>query len=157
MRPSQSKIDAVAELAKVGTVEEVTALLGRAGYLRKFVPRYSALASPVDLGSTPRQEIFVKTGANDEGTVGRGTRSAAGGDGSGFDIAPDLGHAGPEHPTSAAHGPQLARSRTCFYPSNRQLGACGSIHEAQVVSQVVANRREGTKHENQTLWRCRGK
>ena len=43
VRPSQSKIDAIAQLTRANTVEEVRALLGMTGYLRKFVPRYSAL------------------------------------------------------------------------------------------------------------------
>ena len=47
VRPSQSKIDAVAQLTRADTVEEVRALLGMTGYLRKFVPRYSALVAPI--------------------------------------------------------------------------------------------------------------
>ena len=46
-RPSQSKIDAVAQLTRANTVEELSALLGKTGYLRKFVPRYSALVAPI--------------------------------------------------------------------------------------------------------------
>jgi len=47
VRPSQSKIDAIAQLTRANTVEEVRALLGMTGYLRKFVPRYSALVAPI--------------------------------------------------------------------------------------------------------------
>ena len=46
IRPSQSKVDAVAQLTRADTVEEIRALLGMTGYLRKFVPRCSALVAP---------------------------------------------------------------------------------------------------------------
>ena len=47
MRPSQSKIDAVAQFTRANTVEVVGALLGMTGYLRKFIPRNSALVAPI--------------------------------------------------------------------------------------------------------------
>lgn len=47
VRPSQSKIDAVAQLSRATTVEQVRSLLGTTGYLRRFVPKYSELAAPV--------------------------------------------------------------------------------------------------------------
>ena len=47
VRPSQSKVDAVAQLTRADTVEDLRALLGMTGYLRKFVPRYSMLVAPI--------------------------------------------------------------------------------------------------------------
>ena len=47
VRASQSKIDAVAQLTRADAVEEVRALLGMTGYLRRFVPPYSALVAPI--------------------------------------------------------------------------------------------------------------
>ncbi|CAN0586219.1 unnamed protein product, partial [Laminaria digitata] len=47
VRPSQSKVDAVAQLTRADTVEEVRALLGMTGYLRRFVPQYSAMVAPI--------------------------------------------------------------------------------------------------------------
>ena len=47
VRPSQSKIDTVDQLARANTVKEVRVPLGMTGYLRKFVPRYSALVAPI--------------------------------------------------------------------------------------------------------------
>ena len=47
VRPTKSKIDAVAQLTRADTVEEVRALLGMTGFLRNFVPRYRALVAPI--------------------------------------------------------------------------------------------------------------
>ncbi|CAN0578805.1 unnamed protein product, partial [Laminaria digitata] len=47
VRPSQCKVDAVSQLTRADTVEEVRALLGMTGYLRKFVPQYSAMVPPI--------------------------------------------------------------------------------------------------------------
>ena len=47
VRPSQSKVDAVAQLTRANTVEEVKTLLGMTGYLRKFVSKFIALETPI--------------------------------------------------------------------------------------------------------------
>eukprot|EP00752_Nemacystus_decipiens_P004058 g3716.t1 len=47
IRPAPSKIQAVRELEMPSTVGEVRAFLGLAGYLRGFVPDFSALTAPI--------------------------------------------------------------------------------------------------------------
>lgn len=47
VRPSQSIIDAVTQLSRATTVQGVRALLGVAGYPRRFGPRHSALVEPI--------------------------------------------------------------------------------------------------------------
>lgn len=47
VRPSSNKIDAVTQLNKASTVEEMRALLGTSEYLRKFGPNYRALVAPI--------------------------------------------------------------------------------------------------------------
>ena len=47
IRPAPSKIEAITQLSQPSTVEEVRVLLGMTGYLRKFVPNYSAVLAPI--------------------------------------------------------------------------------------------------------------
>ena len=55
VRPAPSKIEAITQLSRPSTVEEVRVLLGMAGYLRKFVPNYSSILAPIsDLLRDPR-------------------------------------------------------------------------------------------------------
>ena len=55
VRPAPSKIEAITQLSRSSTVEEVRVLLGMAGYLRKFVPNYSSILAPIsDLLRDPR-------------------------------------------------------------------------------------------------------
>ena len=54
-RPAPSKIDAITQLSRSNTVEEVRVLLGMIGYLRQFVPQYSTVVAPIsDLLRDPR-------------------------------------------------------------------------------------------------------
>ena len=54
-RPAPSKIDAITQLSRPNTVEEVRVLLGMTGYLRQFVPQYSTVVAPIsDLLRDPR-------------------------------------------------------------------------------------------------------
>ena len=54
-RPAPSKIDAITQLSRPNTVEEVRVLLGMTGYLRQFVPQYSTVLAPIsDLPRDPR-------------------------------------------------------------------------------------------------------
>ena len=54
-RPAPSKIDAIPQLSRPNTVEEVRVLLGMTGYLRQFVPQYSTVVAPIsDLLRDPR-------------------------------------------------------------------------------------------------------
>ena len=55
IRPAHSKIEAITQLSQPSTVEEVRVLLGIVGYLRKFVPSYSPVLTPIsDLPRDPR-------------------------------------------------------------------------------------------------------
>ena len=47
LRPAPSKIEAVANLRPASTVEELRALLGMTGFLRKFVPLFSEIVAPL--------------------------------------------------------------------------------------------------------------
>ena len=54
-RPTPSKIDAITQLSRPNTVEEVRVLLGMRGYGRQFVPQYSTVVAPIsDLLRDPR-------------------------------------------------------------------------------------------------------
>ena len=54
-RSFPEKTDAVAQLSRPMTVEDVRVLLGISGYLQKFVPNYSTAAAPIsDLLRDPR-------------------------------------------------------------------------------------------------------
>ena len=54
-RPAPSKIDAITQLSRPNTVEEVQVLLGMTGYLRQFVTQYSTVVAPIsDLLRDPR-------------------------------------------------------------------------------------------------------
>ena len=46
-RPAPSKIDAITQLSRLNTVEEVQVLLGMTGYSRQFVPQYSTVVAPI--------------------------------------------------------------------------------------------------------------
>ena len=47
MRPSSSKMYAVAALSRPTTVEDLRTFLGMTGYLRRFVKDYSRIAAPL--------------------------------------------------------------------------------------------------------------
>ena len=47
IRPSPSKLQAIAEMSRPQTVEELRTFLGMTGYLRQFVPLYSVTAAPL--------------------------------------------------------------------------------------------------------------
>ena len=47
IRPAPSKIEAITQLSQPSTAEEVRVLLGMTGCLRKFVPNYSSVLSPI--------------------------------------------------------------------------------------------------------------
>ena len=47
LHPAPSKTEAVANLRPASTVEELRALLGMAGFLRKFVPHFSETVAPL--------------------------------------------------------------------------------------------------------------
>ena len=54
-RPASNKIDAITQLSRPNTVEEVPVLLGMIGYLRRFEPQYSKVLAPIsDLLRDPR-------------------------------------------------------------------------------------------------------
>ena len=46
-RPAPSKIDAITQLSRPNTVEEVRVLLGMTGYLRQFLTQYSKVVAPI--------------------------------------------------------------------------------------------------------------
>ena len=46
-RPAPSKIDAITQLSRPNTVEEVGVLLGMTGYLRQLVPQHSTVVAPI--------------------------------------------------------------------------------------------------------------
>ena len=46
-RAAPSKIDAITQLSRPNTVEEVRVLLGMTGFLRQFVPQYSRVVAPI--------------------------------------------------------------------------------------------------------------
>ena len=47
IRPAPSKIEAITQLSQPSTTEEVRVLLGKAAYLRNFVPNYSSVLPPI--------------------------------------------------------------------------------------------------------------
>ena len=47
IRPAPNKPEAITQLSQPSTVEEVRLFLGMAGYLRKFVPNYSSVLTPI--------------------------------------------------------------------------------------------------------------
>ena len=54
-RAAPSKVDAITQLSRPNTVEEVRVLLGMTEYLRQFVPQYSTVVAPIsDLLRDPR-------------------------------------------------------------------------------------------------------
>ena len=46
-KPAPSKMDAITQLSRPNTVEEVRVLLGMTGYLRQFVPQHSTVVAPI--------------------------------------------------------------------------------------------------------------
>ncbi|CAM9234099.1 unnamed protein product [Sphacelaria rigidula] len=55
IRPSQSKIEAIAQLKETRRVEELRWFLGMTGYLRRYIKEYSNTAAPLtDLLRDPR-------------------------------------------------------------------------------------------------------
>ena len=46
-RPAPSKIDAITQLSRPTTVEDVRTLLGISGYLCQFIPNYSTVTAPI--------------------------------------------------------------------------------------------------------------
>ena len=68
VRPSQSKVDAAFQLTRADTVAEGRAMLNMTGYLKMFVPRYSAslAQSRIYFGKS----VFRRNGKEAEGTVG---------------------------------------------------------------------------------------
>ena len=54
-RPAPSKIDAITQLSRPNTMEQVRVLLRMTEYLRHFVPKYSTVVAPIsDLLRDPR-------------------------------------------------------------------------------------------------------
>ena len=54
-RPAPSKIDAITQLSRPTTVEDIRVPQGMSGYLRQFIPNYSTVTAPIsDLLREPR-------------------------------------------------------------------------------------------------------
>ena len=53
-RPAPSKIDAITQLSRPNTVEEVRVLLGMTGYSRQFVPHYNSGGAHFRLAERPK-------------------------------------------------------------------------------------------------------
>ncbi|CAN0466513.1 unnamed protein product, partial [Ectocarpus sp. 12 AP-2014] len=47
MRPAPSKLEAIANMPRSRTVEDLRTFLGLTGYLRQFVTQYSVIAAPL--------------------------------------------------------------------------------------------------------------
>lgn len=57
IRPSPSKLDAIANIPKPTDIEQLRPFHGLNGYLRKFIPRYSIIAAP--LTKLLRNRVFA--------------------------------------------------------------------------------------------------
>ena len=57
IRPEQSKVEAIQAFCQPAMKKQVRAFLGFTGYYRKFIPNYSAMATPLtDLTKTDQQK-----------------------------------------------------------------------------------------------------